>query len=369
MKDFRLFDISDFVMDEDFIRWVHEKNNDDNDFWTNWLRENPDKHLVVAEAKRILESIGTEQKMISEVEIGGEVKRLLDTIRVQTLQPKKAVKLRYVSQRWMSVAAILLVAVACTAFYFFLKQDKALPKYSYAAMTPSKNLVENVNTSGKPFMVTLPDGTTVELASNSRISYANNFNSNETRDVYLLGEAFFNVTKNPGRPFRVFANEIVAKVLGTSFRIRCFEKDSVIRVIVRTGKVSVYSQTATDEKITAAPNHMGGIILTPNQELLYQKSKEKFRKKLLENPVMVLPEVESKNLVYEEAPLEKVFSQLSKIYDISIIYDKELLKNCMVTADLRNESFYNQVMLICKAIGASYEIIDGQAVIQARGCE
>ena len=50
-------------------------------------------------------------------------------------------------------------------------------------------------------------------------------------------------------------------------------------------------------------------------------------------------------------------------------YDKELLKNCMVTADLRNESFYNQVMLICKAIGASYEIIDGQAVIHSRGCE
>ena len=41
----------------------------------------------------------------------------------------------------------------------------------------------------------------------------------------------------------------------------------------------------------------------------------------------------------------------------------------MVTADLRNETFYNQVMLICKAIGASYEIIDGQAVIHSRGCE
>ena len=369
MKDYRLFDISDFVMDEDFIRWVHQKKKVDNNFWENWLEEHPDKYMMIAEARRILESIGTKQKNINEAETEGEVNRLLETIRGQSQQPKQPAKVRYIPKRWLSVAATLLVAVIATAIYFLLKQDESHAKFSYAAMTPSKQLVENVNTSEKPFVLTLPDGSTVELAANSRISYANNFDSTDTRDVYLLGEAFFTVTKNPSRPFRVFANEIVTKVLGTSFKIRSFDKDSVIQVIVRTGKVSVYSQTATDEKTTSAPNHLGGIILTPNQELLYQKSKEKFVKKLLENPVMVMSEVESQNMVYEETPLEKVFTQLSKIYDISIIYDKELLKNCMVTADLRNETFYNQVMLICKAIGASYEIIDGQAVIHSRGCE
>ena len=88
----------------------------------------------------------------------------------------------------------------------------------------------------------MPDESTVELAANSRIAYANNFDSAGTRDVYLSGEAFFKVTKNPCRPFRVFANEIVTKVLGTSFSVRSFEKDTVIQVTVRTGKVSVYSQ-------------------------------------------------------------------------------------------------------------------------------
>ncbi len=66
------------------------------------------------------------------------------------------------------------------------------------------------------------------------------------RDVYLSGEAFFEVTKNPDRPFRVFANEIVTKVLGTSFTVRSFENDTTIQVIVRTGKVTVYSQAITE---------------------------------------------------------------------------------------------------------------------------
>ena len=232
-------------------------------------------------------------------------------------------------------------------------------------------MIENVNTSEKTVSVKLPDGSTVDIAPHSRIGYANNFDSAETRDIYLSGEAFFTVTKNPSRPFRVFANEIVTKVLGTSFRVRSFEMDTVIQVTVRTGKVSVYSQTieGTDLKEIAQPNHLGGIILTPNQEVVYQKIKEKFQKVLLENPLRIHPESTEQSMLYEDASLEKVFRELGDNYGISIVYDNDLLKKCTVTADLRYEPFYNQLMLVCKAIGASYEIIDGQVVIQSNGCE
>ena len=110
--------------------------------------------------------------------------------------------------------------------------------------------------------------------------------------------------------------------------------------------------------------------MTPNQELVYEKSKQKFQKALLANPLVILPDAAyQKNMLYEDASLEKVFAQLSKVYGISIVYDNELLKKCTVTADLRNETFYRKLELICKAIGARYEIIDGQVVIQTNGCE
>ena len=74
-------------------------------------------------------------------------------------------------------------------------------------------------------------------------------------------------------------------------------------------------------------------------------------------------------MVYDDAPLEKVFAQLSKVYGVNIVYDNDVMKNCTVTADLGSETFYRKLDLICKAIGADYEIIDGQVVIQSKGCE
>ena len=84
MKDYRLFDISDFVIDDDFIRWVIEGKKADDDFWNNWLSEHPDKHMVVAEARKILESLKTEELVISADERENEINRLLQTISEET---------------------------------------------------------------------------------------------------------------------------------------------------------------------------------------------------------------------------------------------------------------------------------------------
>ena len=369
MKDFRLFDISDFVMDDDFIRWVHKKQGADNEFWENWLRQNPDKYMAVAEARRILESIGSEQPAISESVKQQEIDRLMSTIRTQSHEVVEKPRVIWL-HKWQATAAVVLL-IAASAFTYYLVSQKATPKtFDYASITATEQLIENINTSEKPITLKLPDESTIELAPNSRIAYPNNFDSSGTRDVYLSGEAFFKVTKNAARPFRVFSNEIMTTVLGTSFTVRSFDKDSIIQVKVKTGKVSVYSRTTTDEKKGNMPNSNGGIILTPNQELVYQKAKQQFQKALMENPAAVVSDPTfEKTMYYEDATLEKVFEQLSRIYGINIVYDNEFLKKCTVTADLRNESFYRKIELICKAIGASYEIIDGQVVIQANGCE
>jgi type II secretory pathway component GspD/PulD (secretin) len=74
-------------------------------------------------------------------------------------------------------------------------------------------------------------------------------------------------------------------------------------------------------------------------------------------------------VAYEDAPLEDVFNELVTDYGINIVYDSDLVKKCTVTADLRNETFYRRLDLICRAVGARYQVIDGQVVIQANGCE
>jgi ferric-dicitrate binding protein FerR (iron transport regulator) len=372
MKDFRLFDIYDFLMDDDFIRWVREGQNEDNEFWNNWLAQHPDKHLTILEAKRVLQTLGPRQAAVDDREKEIEVQKLLDTIGGQPVaKTETPVLLISPYRKWWYAAAVLFMALAATVsgLIFSTGNNTTVGKFDYATVIPSKQLIENVNTSGKPVKLVLPDESTVELGAGSRIAYANNFDSSGTRDVYLLGEAFFRVIKNPSRPFRVLANEIVTKVLGTSFTVRSFDKDSIIRVTVRTGNVSVYSQANTRIAETTLPNQLGGIILTPNQELVYKKSNREFKKTLLQDPVAITPTVDEKIMLYDDTPLEKVFAQLSRIYGINIVYDDDLLKKCAVTADLRGETFYRKLDLICKAVGADYEIIDGQVVVQSNGCQ
>lgn len=372
MKDLRLYDIMDFVMDEDFIRWVQEGRPQDEAFWNNWLRSNPEKHLLIAEARRILESIRIEQKTFTPEEIDLEASKLLDAINGQNFEEAPRHHVRRITRRQWMVAAVMTGLILLGIRYFpFGKagHEKQQQFYSYSTLTAQRALIEQVNTSDKPISITLADSSIVELSVNSRISYPRSFDSGTTRDVYLSGEAFFKVAKNPNLPFRVFSNELVTKVLGTSFKVRSFEKDSVIQVIVKTGKVSVYSQggKAVEEKST--PDNSGGIILTPNQQLTYRKEGQQFQKVLLSKPSMIVPVAVDRNMVYEDTRLEEVFDQISKAYGINIVYDMELLKNCTVTADLRNESFYDKLDLLCRAIGAGYEVIDGQVVIQSSGCQ
>jgi ferric-dicitrate binding protein FerR (iron transport regulator) len=365
MKDFRLYDISDFVMDEDFIRWVHEQREEDNGFWNSWLQQHPDKHLVVATARRIVEAIQFKQQPVDEVEVELEVDRLLQTITAQPLQPAKQTGMLVPYQWWWYAAAAVLL-LCTTGFWYWYNRNNIVQPYAYAAVVASKQLIEHANTTQKPLLLTLPDGSRITLAPQSRVSYAHTFGSPDTakngvtRDVYLSGEAFFEVTKNPHRPFRVFANEIVTKVLGTSFTVRSFEKDTTIQVTVRTGKVSVANRAAAKTS---------EVILTPNQQIVYERTAEKFQKVLLGNPLLIVPPAEERSMVYDDAPLDKVFADLSKVYGINIVFDSDLLKKCTVTADLSNEPFYHKLDLICSAIDARYELIDGQVVIESSGCK
>ncbi len=371
MKDFRLFDIYDFLTDDDFIRWVQEGRKEDNEFWDRWLAQHPDKHLTIEEARRILQLLAPRKAAVDDLEKEMEVKKLLDTISAQPVDQSEPPVLHISShKKWWYAAAVFFIAVAATMSYFVFTRNATAGKFDYASVTPSKQLVENVNSSANSVKLVLPDESIVELGAGSRIAYANNFDSSQTRDVYLSGEATFTVVKNPAHPFRVFANEIVTKVLGTTFTVRSFNKDSIIQVTVRTGKVSVYSQENTSNSETRTPNQLGGIILTVNQELVYKKSNREFTRSLMQNPVIITRDtVDQKAMVYDDAPLEKVFVHLSKTYGVNIVYDNDLLKKCTVTADLGSETFYRKLDLICKAIGATYEIIDGQVVIQSNGCE
>jgi transmembrane sensor len=374
MKDFRNYDITDFVIDEDFICWVHDKSHSDNLFWNNWLMQNPSGHLILAEARKVVESIKLEQRDIEPREVKKEIEKLLKTIRAQEKKNKPMPRIGFFHRNgWRAAAAIFLLGVAGILFFPSKRENiNRLEKFEYArVVAASSSFTERANGDDRTIAVVLPDGSTVELGAKSRISYPNDFSTNASRDVYLSGEAFFKIARDPGHPFRVFTNEIVTKVLGTSFSVRCYEKDTTISVTVRTGKVSVCSQVNASDRGPILAVKPAGIIVTPNQQLMYQRSDQKFQKVLVGTPLFIVPDPTATDhaMAYEDKPVEDVFDQIGKFYGINIVYDNDLLSKCTVTADLSNEPFYRKLDLICKAIDAKYELLDGQVVIQSNGCQ
>jgi len=368
MKDYRLYEVMDFVEDGDFIRWVYKNNEEDNLFWNEWLSKNPEKLLTVTEARSIVEASEIRPVPVpAEEEIDEQVMNVLNAIRIEK---KITGHKNFGRKTWLLAAAcVVLLAGVCVTGYYNTKNE-VFDSYTYTQQTGAKKLIEQVNTSGKSLNISLPDGSTVVLSTNSRISYAIGLNDSMTRDVYLSGEAFFEVKKNPQKPFRVFTNEIVTKVLGTSFTVRSFERDKTIKVIVRTGKVNVYSQTTkSNKKETANSRKFEGIILTPNQQITYIKQDKKFEKELLEKPQIIAPEIIPQSMVFTDAKLLDVLELLKKAYGINIMYDADILKGCTITADLTDESLYRKLDLICAAIDAKYEVIDSEIFIEATACK
>lgn len=243
---------------------------------------------------------------------------------------------------------------------YFINKEKIDTTLSFLSQA---DVVSQKNTSDKVISLFLEDSSKVDLSPNAEISYPRQFMADK-REVTLRGEAFFQVTKNPLRPFLVYANGTITKVLGTSFTIQAFDTKTVT-VAVRTGKVSVYTASASKNKDPETQ----GVVLTPNQKAVLDLKTDNIQKAVIEKPTALIPLVNNKEFEFTDAPVVKILSTLEKMYGIDLIYDEELLKNCTLTTSLTDVAMFDKLKIICSAIGAHYKEIDAQIVITAQGCE
>jgi transmembrane sensor len=211
--------------------------------------------------------------------------------------------------------------------------------------------------------VALPDGSTVLLQPDSRISFPEAF-GDEKRDVYLSGQAFFEVTKDPRKPFYVFANEMVTRVLGTSFTVRAFDDQSSFTVIVKTGKVNVSaSNKGIGQKIAQA------VDLTPNQQVTFHRKDLSLIRSNVKTTAIPVPATEN-FYAFNDAPVTEIFKKLSKEYDVNIQIQEKLLADCALTTTLMDEPLFVKLKIICEAIGpgTNFSVLNDTIVINSKGC-
>ncbi|HEX8037800.1 MAG TPA: FecR domain-containing protein [Chryseosolibacter sp.] len=253
---------------------------------------------------------------------------------------------------YTGIAASLILAVS-VALYFLPAQNAGLSRRQ--AATQSFSSIENTSATDK--RVILPDGSIVEMSPASRIRFPNDANM-RSRELYLEGEAYFDVAHDPDRPFYVYAGDIVTKVVGTSFTVTAIGRDPKVTVSVKTGKVTVYSKKAQHKKT----------VLVSRQEAVYNRETEVVATHAVSQEILNKQKQKFVEMHFEEAAVPEVLAELTKTYDIDIVFNRDALSGCVLTSSFLEEGLYDRIDVICTAIGATYKIDAARIVIESNGC-
>lgn len=263
------------------------------------------------------------------------------------------------------VAAAALVAVASGwALFTQLNTPTTVQQVAEEAPVVPPGFREVVNATQAPIDVVLTDGSVVVLNPMSNIRFTEQADALK-REVFLDGEAFFDVKRDEARPFFVYSKELVTKVLGTSFTIRAYETDKEVTVKVKSGKVSVYHPAAGEQEKVAEKK---AVVLKPNQQAVYDRTRELVVKQLVEMPEIILPDSKLFQMSFEEEPVAEIFKVLEAHYGVDIVFDEDSLSRCTLTTAMSEEGLYERVEVICKAIKAQYTVTEGMIFIESPGC-
>ena len=366
MQNYRNFLPEELAADPSFRRWALYDDPEEDAFWTEWLVLNPDKQELVDNARNFLANVDNAFDQITEDEIANEIYKLSHSIG-ESKAKKSSLWLRF-RPNWYNMAASVLLLLF--AGWWFNKQthsQQQSDQYKVILSQIKEPLVHEENTTKKARLIILADGSSVLLQPESRITYPSRFEGNK-REVFLSGEAFFEVAKNPDKPFFVYAHTLATKVLGTSFKVSAFDGDKGVKVVVKTGRVSVFPMTKEAIATQQADDKLGGMVLTPNQQIVFAPKELRLTRSLIPDPKLLELPIQSQSFEFKGTPITEVFETLEKSYGVKIIHDADVMKNCFLTASLSDEPLFEKINLICKTIGAQYEQLDASIIIDSKGC-
>lgn len=189
-------------------------------------------------------------------------------------------------------------------------------------------LIEKSNLEGIPVRYVLPDSSEVFLAAGSKMSYPDAFRGN-TREISLQGEAFFQVTADPGKPFIIHTGEIHTQVLGTSFKVTAIE-GRPLEVAVATGKVGVSRQEETLATLT--PGHKATWYPQVQKTVTEQVNIEG------------LEQWKNGDLVFDRLGMEYIAGELQRRYGVTIRFVDNEVKANRVSGTYAAAKTIDQVM-------------------------
>jgi transmembrane sensor len=257
--------------------------------------------------------------------------------RIDVSEAKSGLTLR-------NIAAAVLIVLTTGSLFFFSSRYSKLP-------VEDVSYVEKKTGTGAKLELNLSDGSTIVLNGNSTIRYPNRFTEG-SREVFLTGEAFFEVVKDTEHPFIIHTNNINTRVLGTSFNVNARSKNTIVSVV--TGKVQVNHGSLSE-------------IAIPNEKITYNSSEgslEKARANLESDLAW-----RTNTIIFDDSDLSEASERIQEVYGYSIVFEKDNLRACLITGKFKDQPLHIVLKAISFSTNTQYRIQGKTVTIFGHGCE
>ncbi len=336
-----------FILDDDFMQWVLHPTPETDRYWNEFMKSHPEKKLHVKEAAFMIKAMRAVEPVISQQRLS----------QVYSNAQSSSTPVRKIGWMLAKIAAIflLLVSIGGVWYYFqtgrqsfpmelataeqFEKGRVILPDGTVSEFeadqtkirqTAAGELTINSDTLlfgdipakaekqamaqviipyGKRSEITLADGTKVWLNAGSQLSYPLKFTGN-TREVYLAGEAFFEVESNALKPFHVITGDMTIHVTGTRFNVTSYANDQTTQAVLLSGKIDA----ARNKRFSRS------LQLEPGERIVYNKQDDRFEKESVD--VELYASWVNGYLIFENEPVENIFKKLERYYNKNILTEK-----------------------------------------------
>ena len=325
-----------------------------------WLSEDPGNNRYLEKVKKVWFAVD-ELKALSDIDVNRDWEAVELRLTTKSLRDGNTQKIRIrLNSLLFKIAAVLVIGIMISSLFFYLNRE------SFSAGTFAGNHYEVIVPDGQKSNLVLPDGTKVMVNAGSKLFLPKEVKPGK-REVWLDGEAFFQVTRNPRKPFFVHTSDINVKVLGTTFNVRAYHDEKIVETTLLEGKVMLNTtkETGTDQDVALAPNHKAVFITSKDAEIT-ATTKREFGDNLKVGKILISDRISPETavswtqgkLIFENEYFDVIAHRLEKYYGIHIHITDEFLKNIKYTGTIKNISLEQTLRALQLTTHFSYTIKD-----------
>jgi transmembrane sensor len=322
-------DIEDLLLMDSFINYCKQSSAQDVAYWENYTQLSPAHAELVAQAKdKYWQLFNT----LAAADLQEQIDRLKNSLNnatqmpVYSLEPGRNRNRRNIFKLVMKIAAVVVFITGVIIAGSYFKRTGPGNGQTFAAANGERKTIQ------------LPDGSDVTINAGSTLQIKPQFGI-KTRDVYLQGEAFFDVKHNANVPFIVHTDAMEVKALGTAFNVKAYQNEVFTEAALIRGLVEVTLTKENNFKLLLHPNEkitwkIAGPDVDNSQATRPQIADhviaaDSLRKKIVATNDGVIKEIAWKadKLIFFDEQFDEIARLLERWYNVQINFEDDALRN------------------------------------------